>query len=196
MQIDIEKLNRKTPYPEPEDSFFQALQDRVVSKTMNSGSQAELVPKNKATKIFALNFQWMSAAAVVLIAGITAFFGFKNDPEVQLTTQQAIVDSTYEVETPNSKSPTALAENHIDSNKKELPSAVNNVKNHPTSVGNENVSALPQKSIQNQDRQDYAVVTGKRSDSDVERVLAAFTPDQIKDLDKNSEQDVYLDLYN
>lgn len=194
MQIDIEKLNRKTPYPEPEDSFFQALQDRVISKTTGAGQEAERIIGNKKTKVFALNFQWMAAAAVVLIAGITAFFGFNNDPEIQLAKQKAIVDSVYEVETPISKPAISLAENHTSSEKQEIPAVGAKGENHSSS--SDMKTAVPARSYNNEDRQDYAVVKSKKQDSDVEKVLAAFTPDQIKDLDKNSEQDVYLDLYN
>lgn len=51
-------------------------------------------------------------------------------------------------------------------------------------------------SFDNTDRQDYAAETKIKPEAEVEKVLAAFTPDQIKDIDRNSEQDVYLDLYN
>ena len=78
MKIDIEKLNRKTPYPEPSEDFFKQMQANVISQTVGK----EPIVVKKEAKIFALDFKWMAAAAVVLIAGITAFLGFSNDPEV------------------------------------------------------------------------------------------------------------------
>ncbi len=35
-----------------------------------------------------------------------------------------------------------------------------------------------------------------KSDAKITQVLAVMTPDQVSDLDKTVDQDVYLDLYN
>ena len=96
MKIDIEKLNRKTPYPEPCEDFFKQMQANVISQTVGK----EPIVVKKEAKIFALDFKWMAAAAVVLIAGITAFLGFSNDPEVSIVQQAPIVDSVYKIEQP------------------------------------------------------------------------------------------------
>ena len=64
------------------------------------------------------------------------------------------------------------------------------------SLNNAKINVSNAKSFNTTDRQDYAVETIRKSESEVEKVLVAFTPDQLKDLDRNSEQDVYLDLYN
>lgn len=191
MKIDIEKLNRKTPYPEPSDEFFKTLQDQVISKTI--GEKVPIVQKE--AKVFSLNFKWMAAAAVVLIAGITAFLGFDNSSETQsFANHKPIVDSVYNINEPKSNTSEQLANNnvieehHTDVIKKQ------NVKNHHIASAKVNVSNA--KSFNNTDRQDYAVETKRKSESEVEKVLVGFTPDQLKDLDRNSEQDVYLDLYN
>ena len=191
MQIDIEKLSRKTPYPEPSDEFFKNLQDQVISKTI--GEKTPVV--DKQAKVFSLNFKWMAAAAVVLIAGLTAFLGFEKSSETQsFASQKPIVDSVYNINEPKSNTSeqlannTATEEHHADVIKKQ------NVKNHHIASAKMTVSDA--KSYNNTDRQDYAVETIRKSESEVEKVLVAFTPDQLKDLDRNSEQDVYLDLYN
>lgn len=194
MQIDIEKLNRKTPYPEPEDSFFQGLQDRVISKTIGESTlRTEDTVINKKTRVFSLNFQWMAAAAVVLIAGITAFFGFNNDPEMQMAKQQSVVDSVYEIQPLETETSKTIAENNrID--KTEMSAAGKNVAAKP-SASHERKIGKQGEAFDNRDRLDYASSV-KKPENDVEKILAAFTPDQIKELDRNSEQDVYLDLYN
>lgn len=194
MQIDIEKLNRKTPYPEPEDSFFQGLQDRVISKTIGeSNLRTEDTVINKKTRVFSLNFQWMAAAAVVLIAGITAFFGFNNDAEMQMAKQQSVVDSVYEIQPLETETSKTVAENNsID--KTEMLADGKNVA-AKLSASHEQKIGKQGKAFDNRDRLDYASSV-KKPENDVEKILAAFTPDQIKDLDRNSEQDVYLDLYN
>ena len=126
MQIDIEKLSRKTPYPEPSDEFFKNLQDQVISKTI--GEKTPVV--DKEAKVFSLNFKWMAAAAVVLIAGLTAFLRFENSSETQsFASQKPIVDSVYNINEPKSNTSEQLAYNaftenqHTDVNKKQ------NVKN-------------------------------------------------------------------
>lgn len=89
MKIDIEKLNRKTPYPEPSDEFFKMIQSQVISKI----TEEKKPVVQKETKVFSLNFKWVAAAAVVLIGGITAFLGLNDNPEMQMTQQKPIVDS-------------------------------------------------------------------------------------------------------
>ena len=191
MQIDIEKLSRKMPYPEPSDEFFKTLQDQVISKTI--GEKTPVVQKE--AKVFSLNFKWMAAAAVVLIAGLTAFLGFENSSETQsFASQKPIVDSVYNINEPKSNTSEQLANNTVTENQHTDVIKKQNVKNHHIASAKMTVSDA--KSYNNTDRQDYAVETIRKSESEVEKVLVAFTPDQLKDLDRNSEQDVYLDLYN
>lgn len=138
----------------------------------------------------------MAAAAIVLIAGLTAFFNFNNDPEVSIAQQKPIVDSVYEIEKPVQQTSTELiAKNNISTETQNEISKPKHLKSHSalaSSDSKNNVSVTRN----NSDMQDYAFETKKRPEAEVEKVLAAFTPDQLKDLDKNSEQDVYLDLYN
>lgn len=195
MKIDIEKLNRKTPYPELSDEFFKTLQDNVISKTI--GEKTPVVQKE--AKVFSLNFKWVAAAAVVLIAGITAFLGLNDNTETQIAQQKPIIDSVYEIHSTEQEPASAMADNNSASN--QTPSVgrkVEHLKSHP-SITNLNLAKSENhrsNSFDNTDRQSYAIETKRRSESEVEKVLVAFTPEQIKDIDRNSEQDVYLDLYN
>jgi len=192
MQIDIEKLNRKTPYPEPSEDFFTKMQENVISQTVGQNP----VGLEKEAKIFSINFKWMAAAAVILIGGITAFFNFNNDPEISLAQQSPIVDSVYEIGQPvHQTSPELVAKNNSSTETQNETAKQQRLKVDQRSAVSDSktkVSSNPDVS----DRQDYAVGTKNKSDMDVEKVLAAFTPDQLKDIDRNSEQDVYLDLYN
>lgn len=192
MKIDIEKLNRKTPYPEPSEDFFKQMQANVISQTVGKNP----VVVKKETKVFALDFKWMAAAAVVLIAGLTAFFGFNQDPEVTMAQQAPIVDSVYKIEQPaNETSADMIAKNDISTEVQNETSKSKQLKTtSPITSSNKKTATSSDRIIT--DRQDYAVATNKKSELDVEKVLAAFTPDQLKDIDRNSEQDVYLDLYN
>ena len=192
MKIDIEKLNRKMPYPELSDDFFNQMQAKVISQTVGENP----VVLKKETKIFSLNLKWMAAAAVVLIAGMTAFFGFNNDPEVSMAQQTPIIDSVYEIEKPvNRNSSDLLAENSISTGTQSEISTSEHLKsNQSSSIPQSKSKAVSSPNII--DSQEYAAGNKNKSEMDVEKVLAAFTPDQLKDIDRNSEQDVYLDLYN
>ena len=182
------------PYPEPGDAFFKTLQDQVISKTLGD----KLPVAEKETKVFSLNLKWMSAAAVVLVAGITAFWGTNNNPDTQIAQQEPIVDSMYEVNTINQtvKTETAIVKKKQDSD--ESPVVVANTPhvNPHHSVAKLSDSQPKTDNKDFADRQNYVIDKAKKPEGEVEKILAAFTPDQIKDLDKNSEQDVYLDLYN
>lgn len=188
MKIDIDQFNRKMPYPEPSEAFFQKIQDNVVAKIAGEKS----VIKKKETKIFSLNFKWMAAASVVLIAGIFAFFGLQNNPKTEIANQTNIIDSVYETE-PVTKP--LIADNSVTV--KPLQEIKKN-QNNKYSIEAAHISKINDNSSlkSNIDIQDYSEGRNNRSETAVDKVLVAFTADQIKDIDKNSEQDIYLDLYN
>lgn len=192
MKIDIEKLNRKTPYPEPSEDFFKQMQANVISQTVGK----EPIVVKKEAKVFALDFKWMAAAAVVLIAGISAFLGLNNDPEASMAQQAPIVDSVYKIEQPaNQTTSELIAKNDITTEIQNKTSKPKQLKSN-SHIASSNAKMVTSSDRIITDRQDYAAGTNKKSELDVEKVLAAFTPDQLKDIDRNSEQDVYLDLYN
>lgn len=194
MKIDIEKLNRKTPYPEPSEDFFKQVQANVLSQTVGNNPVAE----KKEAKVFSLNVKWMAAAAVVLIGGLTAFFNFSNDPEVSVAQQSPIIDSVYKIEPVQEPASDLIAKNTISKDTQteiSEPKKVN-AQSQAASFKSQDHISKSKSAVNNTDRQDYAYETKKKPEAEVEKVLAAFTPDQLKDLDRNSEQDVYLDLYN
>ena len=194
MKIDIEKLNRKTPYPEPSEDFFKQVQANVLSQTVGNNPVAE----EKEAKVFSLNVKWMAAAAVVLIGGLTAFFNFSNDPEVSVAQQSPIIDSVYKIEPVQEPASDLIAKNTISKDTQteiSEPKKVN-AQSQAASFKSQDHISKSKSAVNNTDRQDYAYETKKKPEAEVEKVLAAFTPDQLKDLDRNSEQDVYLDLYN
>lgn len=190
MKIDIEKLNRKTPYPEPSEDFFDNIQANVISQTLGK----EPIVVKKEAKVFSLNFKRMAAAAVILIGGITAFFSLNNDPEISMA-QAPIVDSVYDIEQPIQPTSTEfIAKNNISEETQNEISKPKHLKTQALAISGSKAKTSSSTNIS--DRQDFAAGTKNKSDLDVEKVLAAFTPDQLKDIDRNSEQDVYLDLYN
>lgn len=189
MKPDIDKLDRKMPFAEPSDEFFRTIQDNVIAKITNSLSSIE---KQKA-KIISLNLKWLSAAAIVFIAGISAFFGLQNNSDkTQIAKQSNVIGNVYSDE---KSSKPILAEN----TKPEKPTEI--VTSVKQNVNQHHKISKPKK-IQNNENdelvsniQDYPVENNAEQDA-VDKILVAFTPEQIRDIDKNSEQDLYLDLYN
>lgn len=178
--LDIEKLERKNIYKVPDEHFLQ-MQDQVFAK---------IAPKKQA-KIFKLNWAYSAAAAVALIFGIT-FFVNQNDTEKNSSPFENTVANRETVAVTNSLSVNepqnevvVLEENShpdltldVDRNQKETIAQTVVVKSE-----NKNEVINKKEVIQNPEIQ-------------VDQILANFTSAELADLGKNTEQDIYLDLYN
>lgn len=178
--FDIEKLDRKTPYKTP-DHFFDAVQDRVLQQT---------IEKKKQVKMSPIYTKWAVAASVTLFAGLSAFFISSQDEEISITKNNVIIDSTYNSET-------ALANNDVT----EVPRI--DTENQSDSDPKEALIVTKKSNVKENNLKNYSPKTkssfaksSSSADSKVNKALAIFTPDQISEMDKSIEQDIYLDLYN
>lgn len=183
-QFDIENLKKKMPYELPEHTF-EAVQKRVLAETTVS-KQAQIS-----------NFKWFYAAAAVMLLLIG--FGFyinSNSPEQNLDTKvlaaktQGIMDvnqgaDSAEISSNNINEKQSFAENHANENTTDLTSrsfrnpTIRNAANTPLEQKPASVKTV-------------SVTTEKQ----VDNVLDGFSQKEITSLMANSEQDVYLDLYN
>lgn len=186
--FDIENLERKNSFATPPD-FFADMQNNVLNKTISKKKEAKIIP---------LNFKWAAAAAVAIIGGLS-FWTLNNqntDTQTTIAKNKDIVDSSYTI-----KNDEALA---IYS----APQAKSSTQNNPTEDKHpttEHKNTTINKSTERQDLA-YSKVNStipkasfaKNSNPDTKmtQVLAVMTPDQVNDLDKTVDQDVYLDLYN
>lgn len=181
MNFDIEKLERKTPYKTP-DHFFDAVQDKVLQET---------IEKKKEVKMTPIYTKWAIAASITLFAGLSAFFISSQNEEIPITKNAIIIDSTYK------NNETALSNKTLPENPKVDILAQNNTIKNNNHTSNK-IDNTTQKSVKNYSQKSKSNFAKSNSNADhkVNRALAMFTPDQISEIDKSIEQDVYLDLYN
>lgn len=173
-EFDLDKLERKTPYTTPEN-FFEEMQANVLKQTTQKNK--------KETKIFRLNFSTLTsmAASLVLVLGFT-FLWKTNQADI---TTPVDTDSVVNVKT--------------------LVKESNMLKNQDIGT----VSEVHQvtKEIQKQTETTKAIATAptettnvkipaKTSDLNYDQLLNSLTDEELKELSKNTDQDIYLELFN
>ncbi|WP_374329676.1 hypothetical protein [Soonwooa sp.] len=188
--FDIENLERKNSFATPPD-FFAEMQNNVLNKT---------IPQKKEAKIIPLNFKWAAAAAIAAIGGlgIWSISNQNTDQHTTIAKNKDIVDSSYTI-----KNDEALAVYNVPQAKSTPQESPTTESKHPTTTEHNN--RITNKPIERQDLA-YTKVNSatpkasfakaSKSDAKITQVLAVMTPDQVSDLDKTVDQDVYLDLYN
>lgn len=174
-EFDIEKLNRKNIFKTP-DGFFEEMQNKVLQET-KTASRGSIV-----------NLKWVygAAAAVALLFGITFFINLNSASETQLVSQIAspqhdVVTETLSVDKPYTEETVAL---------RTLESDLTSVEKF-----------YPKKHIEDQSFSTAGDITVTRKatsnpEVQVDQILATFTSVELADVGKNTEQDIYLDLYN
>lgn len=182
MNFDIEKLERKTPYKEP-DQFFDSVQNKVLQQTIGQKKEVKMIP------IYA---KWAVAASITLFAGLSAFFISSQNEGTTIVQAPIIIDSTY------NSNDIALEKKDIAeppiSTKEGLPETKDNLSsNQATVTKNDNNNNLK---VSTQKPKASFAKSSSNADTKVNRALAVFTRDQISEMDKSIEQDIYLDLYN
>ena len=179
--LDIEKLERKNIYQLP-DHVFEKMQAKVL---------AETIPVQQA-KIIKLNWIYSAAAAIALLFGLT--FYINNDPKE--TPVNSVAQTTPSIEESvavntlsNDKGVTEEIQN---SSKVEVPVNVESNKVKKTEVKSFAVSN--QKSVKASEEVSAKKV--QKAEIPMDQIIASFTSADLADLGRNTEQDVYLDLYN
>ena len=176
--LDIEKLERKNIYTAP-DHFFDDIQAKVLKETF---------PKKQA-KVIKMNWAYAAAAAVALIFGVT-FFVTQDGESINTISKEQSLTAV------NNTAANALSESESHT---EARIAYQTLENDLTSVAAVN---------QREDREPLAVsaktgtsaavqnkVNAPNPEVQVDQILANFTSAELADLGKNTEQDIYLDLY-
>ena len=173
-EFDLDKLERKTPYKVPEN-FFEEMQANVLKNTTNK--------EKKETKVFRLHFSAVTsiAAALALIFGFT-FLWKTNQAYITTPTN---TDSMVIVKTPAKESNifknqdlTTVSEVHQVA--KEIQKQADIVSNTTTNTGTTSNIKTP----------------AKTADLNYDQLLNSLTDEELKELSKNSDQDIYLELFN
>lgn len=173
-EFDLDKLERKTPYKVPEN-FFEEMQANVLKNTTNK--------EKKETKVFRLHFSAVTsiAAALALIFGFT-FLWKTNQAYITTPTN---TDSMVIVKTPAKESNifknqdlTTVSEVHQVA--KEIQKQADIISNTTTNTGTASNIKTP----------------AKTADLNYDQLLNSLTDEELKELSKNSDQDIYLELFN
>lgn len=175
--FDLDQIKNRQLQEMP-DHFYEKMQQNVIDKTILKNNSFEIGKKS--------NFNWYYAAAasLAILFGGTYFFNNEDVVENPLSTTQTVSESIPE-------------QNKIDTNTQVLTIAETNidivttpniqkeiiVNDAPKQVSNaKNVSKDNTKTVKPEDQIDF--------------LLENFTAEEMATLAKNSDKDVYLDLYN
>jgi hypothetical protein len=177
--FDIEKLKRENIFI-AKDDFFEKMQATVLEKTTF---------KTEA-KIFNLEWVYAAAAAIAMIFGLTFFINSENTEKNTVTIETAYTEQNVAT---NSFSGNTIEkqDNFIPKNKQE--DLTSTVQNDPRR--NSEPQVKPKERTANFADQ-KAVFKTVNPERQVDQILAGFTSSDLSNLGKNTEQDIYLDLYN
>lgn len=172
--FNLDNLEKKTPYQIPEN-FFEEMQGNVLQKIENKPV--------KETKIFRLNFSVVTslAAALAIIFGFT--FLWKTN-QTDITKPAEVVQNT--VSEPTMKNDTKPVENSLT---KLDVATISDIQKTAESIEKQST----EKVSLNTTTTEKSIAT---SDENYEQLLNSLSDEELKELSKNSDQDIYLDLYN
>ncbi|MFC6266752.1 hypothetical protein [Frigoriflavimonas asaccharolytica] len=179
--FDLEQIkNRK--HQEMPEAFYKKMQENVLNNTINTTKIVELKPKAK------LNWIYAAAASLAIIFGGTYFFQENNldhktvEPaeqmisKIEIPESSAAEDSIFNTASVETIQPEQIIEEAV------LEKEKNIVLNDAAKSSIAKTETKKQvKIIKPQDQIDF--------------LLENFTPEDMAILAKNSDQDVYLDLY-
>lgn len=177
--FDIEKLKRENVFKMP-DGFFEDMQDKVLQET---------VPVTRG-KIIKLNWTYGAAAAIALLVGVTAFVNSDSTAETQLFGQTASSTNKAATYTLSNDKPENEATVALQTLEKDLTSVEQT--HQKVSIESVAVQTKGNASFADQKKQKVA----PNPEVQVDQILASFTSAELADVGRNTEQDIYLDLYN
>ena len=206
--FDIENLERKNIFTTP-DNFFDKVQENVLRETVHLQKDIKIAE----AKAFKLNWVYAAAAALAMIFGLGYFLN-SNNTEVSIPSTVANVEQNKVVEKPSTP---AVAPVHSvadlnetgavtePSNQNLTFAQTNNPKvearvqsrNIETEMTPKIVATYAGPKTEAKTMVKTAAITSAAPDEALmDDVLSSFTYAELKEASKNTEQDVYLDLYN
>lgn len=178
-KINIDQLPKKTPYKLPEGSF-EEIQNKVLAKVTNI---EEITSPKRPTKIFSIGWKYASAAAIVLLFGLS-FFLFNNlEMNKPANSVAEMVDSNFKVDNYNA---------HLVVKGQTEDQVLARIYNTESKVSEESSTSdsknKTEKPVVKSPKNDY--------DDDMEVFMTVYTSNEMAKLSKEAEQDVYLDIFH
>lgn len=171
--FNLDNLDKKTPYKIPEN-FFEEMQGNVLKKI-------EKKP-HKEAKVFRLNYSVVTslAAALALIFGFTFLW----------KTNQADISKNSDTVSNNQPKTTVNQENNSNNPLENTDIAtIQDVQKTIKKV--EETNAINAKT--NSEKTNPVIAN---TDDNYEQLLNSLSEDELTELTKNSDHDIYLELYN
>ena len=171
--FNLDNLEKKTPYQIPEN-FFEEMQGNVLQKIENKPV--------KETKVFRLNFSVVTslAAALAIIFGFT--FLWKTN-QTDITKPVEVAQNTISQPTKNDTKPEENSLAKVDA------ATISDIQKTAESIEKQ----ATEKVSLNTTNTEKSIAT---SDENYEQLLNSLSDEELKELSKNSDQDIYLELYN
>ena len=170
--FNVENVERKNIYHLPEDTF----------KTIQENVLKEIKPKKKAP-VFSLNWGYAMAASLALIVGIT--FLYNSDSIKNSNSEKAYVDNKE-----TQKKESELAYETLAS---DLTLVENNNQNDDDKVEEKTIAPQVASRVEANNKNKSKV---NIEDIQMNEYLESLSNSEIAELANNSNQDIYLDLYN
>lgn len=167
--IDIENLERRNIYKTPE-GFFDDIQEKVLQETV----------KRKEGKVVKLSWFYAAAAAIALFFGINFIVNQQEAKQNHLTKTNISSLEKTDISKPQ-QSEAAIALQHLEEDL---------------------IASVPESKIKSKTQEiitDAVSVNQKETGTpeiQVEQILSNLTSNELADLGRNMEQDIYLDLFN
>ncbi|MCZ2084415.1 MAG: hypothetical protein LC112_09090 [Flavobacteriales bacterium] len=172
--FDIEKLKRENVFTQP-NGFYEDMQSNVLQKVK---------PVSRG-KIINLNWAYGAAAAVALLVGVSVVMN--QNPIVETQSITKVVPTTNSLPNDKIQKEEVVA---LQTLEKDLTSIE---QTHPKeSTKSDMISKKGNVSFADQKNQK----TTQNPEVQVDQILASFTSAELADVGRNTEQDIYLDLYN
>lgn len=171
--FNLDHLEKKTPYKIPEN-FFEEMQNNVLNKIEKNTTEKP--------KVFRLNFSVITslAATLALIFGFTFLW----------KTNQTDISKTSETVSNNPKNTTVNQQNsNTHTLEKTDIATIEDVQKTIKSV--EETNMINAKSTSEKTTPIIA-----NTDENYEQLLNSLSEDELTELTKNSDHDIYLELYN
>lgn len=178
-EFDIEKLKRENIFKTP-DGFFEDMQKKVLQETTPV----------KQVKIIKLNWAYSAAAAIALLVGVSVVITSDPVAESQSVTKMVSLDDvpatyTFSEVTPQKEETVALQTLEEDLTSVAQTDQRNNAE--PSTVSTKAAGSFA--------NQKELKIT-QNPEIQVDQILANFTSAELATVGRNTEQDIYLDLYN
>lgn len=195
--FDIEKLERKMPYSIPED-FFTEMQANVLAKTVQA---SPIISENNTAVLKKNNWMYAAAAAIAGIFGTTYVMNQNNAPAEKNTLQTpasiaTASDPVVQKEAENTIAVAEKAETPAPEEHKALETDLTSSEvSHPKTESRKSaVNNIAKSNIVTPEIKTEPIA--KNTTPKLEEILEEMPETALAELGKNTEQDIYLDLYN